>query len=45
MSTLYEKSLVKLELPLVLEQLAACAGSQAVRKPACACGLHLIWKM
>ena len=27
MSELYEKSLIKLELPLVLEQLAACAGS------------------
>ena len=27
MSELYEKSLVKLELPLILEQLAACAGS------------------
>ena len=37
MSTLYEKSLVKLELPLVLEQLAACAGSQG-GKEAC---LHL----
>ena len=34
MSTLYEKSLVKLELPLVLEQLAACAGSQG-GKEAC----------
>ena len=37
MSELYEKSLVKLELPLVLEQLAACAGSQG-GKEAC---LHL----
>ena len=34
MSELYEKSLVKLELPLVLEQLAACAGSQG-GKEAC----------
>ena len=34
MSTLYEKSLIKLELPLVLEQLAACAGSQG-GKEAC----------
>ena len=37
MSTLYEKSLIKLELPVVLEQLAACAGSQG-GKEAC---LHL----
>ena len=37
MSTLYEKSLRKLELPLVLEQLATCAGSQG-GKEAC---LHL----
>ena len=37
MSELYEKSLVKLELPLVLEQLATCAGSQG-GKEAC---LHL----
>ena len=28
MSELYDKSLIKLELPLVLEQLATCAGSQ-----------------
>ena len=34
MSELYEKSLVKLELPLVLEQLASCAGSQG-GKEAC----------
>jgi len=34
MSELYEKSLVKLELPLVLEQLATCAGSQG-GKEAC----------
>ncbi len=34
MSELYEKSLAKLELPLVLEQLAACAGSQG-GKEAC----------
>ena len=34
MSELYEKSLVKLELPLVLDQLAACAGSQG-GKEAC----------
>ena len=34
MSELYEKSLIKLELPLVLEQLAACAGSQG-GKEAC----------
>ena len=34
MSELYEKSLVKLELPMVLEQLAACAGSQG-GKEAC----------
>ncbi len=34
MSELYEKSLVKLELPLVLEKLAACAGSEA-GKDAC----------
>ncbi len=34
MSELYEKSLRKLELPLVLEQLAECAGSQA-GKDAC----------
>ncbi len=34
MSTLYEKSLRKLELPLVLEQLATCAGSQG-GKEAC----------
>ncbi len=34
MSELYEKSLHKLELPLVLEQLAACAGSEA-GKDAC----------
>lgn len=34
MSELYEKSLVKLELPLILEQLAACAGS-AGGKEAC----------
>ena len=34
MSELYEKSLIKLELPLVLEQLATCAGSQG-GKEAC----------
>ena len=34
MSELYEKSLIKLELPLVLEQLSACAGSQG-GKEAC----------
>ena len=34
MSTLYEKSLIKLELPIVLERLAACAGSQG-GKEAC----------
>ena len=34
MSELYEKSLIKLELPLVLEQLASCAGSQG-GKDAC----------
>ena len=34
MSELYEKSLHKLELPLVLEQLAECAGSEA-GKEAC----------
>lgn len=34
MSELYEKSLHKLELPLVLEQLAECAGSEA-GKDAC----------
>lgn len=34
MSELYEKSLSKLELPLILEQLAACAGS-AGGKEAC----------
>ena len=34
MSTLYEKSLIKLELPVVLERLAACAGSQG-GKEAC----------
>ncbi len=34
MSELYEKSLYKLELPLVLEQLAECAGSEA-GKEAC----------
>lgn len=34
MSTLYEKSLVKLELPLVLQELAGCAGSQG-GKEAC----------
>lgn len=34
MSELYEKSLVKLELPLVLQQLAECAGSQG-GKDAC----------
>ncbi len=34
MSELYEKSLVKLELPLVLEQLADCAGSRG-GKEAC----------
>ena len=38
MSELYDKSLVKLELPLVLEQLATCAGSQG-GKEACL-GLH-----
>ena len=34
MSELYEKSLIKLELPLVLEELATCAGSQG-GKEAC----------
>ena len=34
MSELYEKSLVKLELPLILEQLESCAGSQS-GKEAC----------
>lgn len=34
MSELYERSLIKLELPVVLEQLAACAGSQG-GKEAC----------
>ena len=34
MSELYEKSLVKLELPLVLQELATCAGSQG-GKEAC----------
>jgi len=34
MSELYEKSLIKLELPLVLEHLATCAGSQG-GKEAC----------